>query len=50
MTAAGKYEDRKYSLISNINMQGSVSPMVQRMTVKNLMKRPKAPLRNLTLK
>jgi len=50
MSAAGRYEDRNYSVISNVNQHGSVSPMVQRMTVKKLMERPKAPLRKLTVK
>ena len=50
MSAAGRYEDRNYSVISNVNQYGSVSPMVQRMTVKKLMERPKAPLRKLTVK
>ena len=50
MSAAGKYEDRNYSVLSNLNNAGSVSPMVQRMSVEKLMKRPKAPLRKLTVK
>ena len=50
MSAAGKYEDRNYSVIENPHLAGSVSPKVQRMTVRNLMKRAKAPLRKLSVK
>jgi sugar phosphate permease len=50
MTAAGRYEDRNYSVLENTTLAGSVSPMVQRMSVKKLIKRPKAPLRKLTVK
>ncbi len=50
MTAAGRYEDRNYSVVENTKLAGSVSPMVQRMGVNKLIKRPKAPLRKLTVK